>query len=205
MNEFDEKANTWDDNPERVERAALLAELMMKAIDFNRVDKAMEYGSGTGLLGYHVAEKVNRLVLMDVSEGMIGVAARKAKQMGYKHVDARVYDLLTMPLPSERFDVIFTLLTLHHIDDIPAILNKFSTLLTTGGKLVIIDLYKEDGTFHDGEFHGHHGFDTDALAKQIEETGLNVDRVEEAMNIYKDLPDGTKKAFPLFMLIAEKI
>ncbi len=46
------------------------------------------------------------------------------------------------PLPDERFDLIFIMLTLHHIGDVEELFRKFRRLLTSHGKLAIIDLEK---------------------------------------------------------------
>jgi len=50
--EFDEKAATWDDNPEHAHRARAIAEEIDKEIPFDSTFTAMEYGCGTGLLSF---------------------------------------------------------------------------------------------------------------------------------------------------------
>ena len=69
-------------------------------------------------------------------------------------------DLSTDPLPAERFDLTYSLMTLHHIDDAKDILKKFHALLEPSGLLCVADLDKEDGTFHtDGTTDVHLGFE----------------------------------------------
>ena len=51
----------------------------------------------------------------------------------------------------ERFDLVYTLMTLHHIPDTAKILGSFQALLQPGGVLCIADLDKEDGSFHSHE------------------------------------------------------
>ena len=67
MAEFDEKAATWDDNPDRVLRAEIIAKQLSNNIDLTNLETAMEYGSGTGLLSFALKEKLNSVVLMDES------------------------------------------------------------------------------------------------------------------------------------------
>jgi 2-polyprenyl-3-methyl-5-hydroxy-6-metoxy-1,4-benzoquinol methylase len=62
---------------------------------------------------------------------------------------------------SEKFDVIYTLMTLHHIKDIEKVIKKFSSMLKKNGILFIGDLEKEEGDFHKQENNHdvHFGFD----------------------------------------------
>ena len=57
------------------------------------------------------------------------------------------------------FDLIYTLMVLHHVGDVETIIRKFRGLLNPGGYLAIADLYSEDGSFHGEGFSGHMGFD----------------------------------------------
>ena len=56
-------------------------------------------------------------------------------------------------------------MVLHHIQDISRLANKFYTLLNDGGQVIIVDLDKEDGSFHKNEpgFNGHNGFEQEKL------------------------------------------
>jgi hypothetical protein len=59
----------------------------------------------------------------------------------------------------------------------------------------VVDLVKEDGSFHrDGDFHGHHGFDTHDLSTGLESAGFTDVRVEQ---IYEVVKDGA--TYPLFL------
>ena len=82
-------------------------------------------------------------------------------------------DLATDPLPSERFDLTYSLLTLHHIHDAKGVLSKFHALLEPGGFLLVSDLDKEDGSFHtDGTADVHLGFERGELQQWVEAAGF---------------------------------
>ena len=152
MNEFDAKAATWDDDPKKVHRAKKIGAILNNYFKTTQFKKGLEYCSGTGLLGFELTKLVEDLTLMDQSIEMIKIASYKASKEKESKVSAVQYDLLQEKLPTDRFDLIVTLLTMHHIKDTSAILHKFNQLLNSDGILAIIDLEKEDGSFHEFDF-----------------------------------------------------
>ena len=203
MAEFDQKAATWDDDPIRVVRAESIGKSLAKRIDLSTIKQAMEYGSGTGLLSFALKNKLANVVLMDESAAMIEVAKAKCQANDASHFSALQYDLLKQPLPDLKFDLIYILLTLHHIQDTEEILTKFSQLLNRNGYLAIIDLEKEDGSFHQDEFHGHNGFERSVLEDKLAASGLKSINYEVCYELERETEDGIRK-FPLFLLISQK-
>lgn len=204
MSEFDQKAATWDENPERVKRAEVIAKRIASNLDLSKVKAALEYGSGTGLLSFALRDKIPHITLMDESAEMIKVALVKKDKLEAFNIDPIQYNLQKQPLPNIRFDLIYLLLTLHHIEDVGSILKKFNELLTENGHLVIIDLDKEDGSFHDGEFHGHKGFERDNLEALLRASGFQPQSYNVCYKLEKETEEGLKK-YPLFLLVSEKV
>lgn len=204
MTHFDNKAATWDDDPGHVERAKIIAKQLKNAIGKSNIKNALEYGSGTGQLSFELKDEFPEITLMDESFKMTEVALQKCKDLNVTNLHPVQYDLILNPLPDRRYDLIFTLLTLHHIDNIDMILEKFYELLNPGGMLVLIDLEKEDGSFHDYEFQGHLGFERKELEQQLSAAGLKSDHYEVCYTIKKEMDDGELKAYPLFLLAAKK-
>ena len=202
--EFDEKAATWDEDPIRVKRAEVIANILKSRIDLSKMNSALEYGSGTGLLSFALKDDLRAVTLMDESAEMIRIASQKAQQLQANHFKARQYNLMKDPLPQEKFDLIYILLTLHHVLDYERLLAKFADLLKRNGYLAIIDLEKEDGSFHDGEFYGHKGFDKCLLRGNLEEAGFSFENYEVCYELEKTDEDGKIKSYPLFLLIAKK-
>lgn len=201
--EFDEKASTWDEDPSRVHRAVTIGQKIKDLIDFNRIDSVLEYGAGTGLLGLSLYDQINRLVLVDDSKEMVEVARQKIKDGDFNNAIAVRSDFLKDGIPSERFDLVMILMTLHHINDTQSILKAFNEILDEGGKLVIADLEKEDGSFHEGEFHGHHGFEKGELEQEL----LNAKFISVAWEVGYEVEKPTsegKKVFPVFISVSEK-
>ena len=199
MCEFDDKAVTWDDDPVRVERAEKIADQMKKLLDLRAYRSALEYGSGTGLLSFALKDQLDRITLMDASEGMTMVAKEKCEKGGVRNLFPIKMDLIEDEFSSEiKHDLIFTLLTLHHVDNTQELLSRFKKMMPRLGDLVIIDLETEDGSFHDDEFHGHLGFDRFELESQLREASFDPYHYEVIHEIEKD--DGRK--YPIFMMLA---
>lgn len=171
--DFDARASTWDDDPKKRARAASVAAALRKRIDLSRRPRALEYGAGTGLLTFEIEGDLADAVLADSSAGMLAVADRKIAAGGLTHLSTLAIDLMTDPPPAQRFDLIYSMMTLHHVPDTAAILRIFHDLLTPGGAIAIADLDAEDGSFHGPDVDVHHGFDRTALGRLIEAAGFH--------------------------------
>ena len=204
MNEaFDDKATTWDDDPIRVSRAAEVASQILKGIAPSRDMHLLDFGSGTGLLGFSLLPYVACVTFADPSTGMLERVVAKLRERG----DARgsVYRLdpsaLTLP---ERYDAIVSLMTLHHVPDTAAVIRLLAEHLRPGGWLALCDLDLEDGSFHDhAAADVHHGFDREELVALTEQAGLEQAKVSTAFTIRKERGDDVRE-YPLFLLTARQ-
>jgi SAM-dependent methyltransferase len=198
---FDEKAATWDDDPTKVERARVFAQAIQQVVPAAETTRLLEYGAGTGLLSEELIGHVGSITLVDPSAGMREVMAAKVDD-GRLPADSRIWDLdlAVDPVPDDRFDLVASLMTLHHVSDVQRVLAAFSGLLAEGGHLCVVDLVEEDGSFHDEEFVGHNGFDTSSLAERVREAGFtDVEVREDLHHVEKN-----GRNYPLFLLTATK-
>jgi predicted TPR repeat methyltransferase len=169
---FDERAGTWDDDRGHVERAARVAAAITETIRLDTSTRMLEYGAGTGLVTQALRDRVGAVTLADASAGMREVMERKVAAGAL--TDARVWDLdlARDPVPDEPFDLIVTVLVLHHIPTLEPVLDAFAQLLVDGGHLCVADLEAEDGSFHGDGFEGHHGFERNQLRAQLQRAGF---------------------------------
>jgi ubiquinone/menaquinone biosynthesis C-methylase UbiE len=200
---FDSKARQWDENPVFRERAEKIAAGIRAAVPLTRSMTALDYGSGSGLLSFPLKDELGFITLKDTSSGMLAVAQEKIAAQGVGNMAVRQTDLTAAPLPEERYDLIYSSMTLHHIPDTDAILKTFRDLLNPGGQLAIADLDREDGSFHGIEVDVHHGFDREALAAKVVTAGFEPPRFETVFEIFKDHPEG-KRAYPVFLMVARR-
>lgn len=203
MNGFDLKAQGWDENPVHIERSTAIAQAMIQTLPLSMSMKALEFGAGTGILSFLLEEYLQEITLIDTSLEMLKVCSQKMEQRNSKKLKTLAINLEDSPYPGEPVDLIFSQMALHHVKDVPAILQHFSSILNPGGYLVIADLYPEDGTFHASGEDVHLGFDPQQLAKLMNNCGINYLSDNKVFSIKRNNGDSTKE-FPVFLLIAQK-
>ncbi len=203
MTDFDAAAKTWDQDAIKVDRARAIAAAILNRVPINTTTLALEYGAGTGLLGFALQPHVRHMVLADASLGMLTVARDKISATAVQNVSILALDLEKEPAPDRRFDLLMMSMTLHHIADTRAILDKFYTLLQDGGYLCVADLDKEDGSFHGTGFHGHHGFDRGELAALADSAGFININFDTVFYMQRRAGDALR-TFPLFLMTAQR-
>lgn len=203
MNEFDVKAKEWDANLDRAERANAIAAGISHGVPLTSSMRALEYGCGTGLVSFALQTQLGEMTLADSSAGMLAVLQGKIAAGKIKNMLPVQLDLAQDPLPIERYQLIHTSMTLHHIPDTSRILSAFYELLDNPGYLCVADLDREDGSFHADEFEGHLGFDRDDLSSKAQSVGFKKITFSTVFNMQKKV-DGVIKEFPIFLMVAEK-
>jgi ubiquinone/menaquinone biosynthesis C-methylase UbiE len=204
LTDFDKKAAVWDSDPRRAERAQAVADAIRRRVPLHPGLTALEYGCGTGLLSFALRDSIGRITLADSSQGMLAVLAQKIAAGGIRNMTPLRLDLAVDPLPRERFQLIYTLMTLHHVADTAKLLKDFYQLLEPDGFLCISDLDKEDGSFHGPDFTGHQGFDREALRKLAGTVGFREIDFTTVFHAVRETETG-KKDFPVFLMTARKL
>ncbi|WP_445666618.1 class I SAM-dependent methyltransferase [Fodinibius sp. AD559] len=205
MSRFDEEARDWD-TPESQERARSIADVISSQVPLSNNMSAFEYGCGTGQLSFELREKIGPITLADSSTGMLEVLRDKIRTRAADDMKPFELDLTSDPLPSEQFDLVYTMMTLHHIPDTRGILNQFYKLLNPGGYLCVADLDKEDGSFHGHDVDDvHKGFDRKQLANLVEEQDFTKINFSTAYKMEQEVDEnGETKLFPIFLMVAQK-
>ena len=205
MSRFDEEAKEWD-TPESQERARSIADVISSQVPLSINMSAFDYGCGTGQLSFELREKIGSITLADSSTGMLEVLRDKIRTRSADDMNSVKLDLTSDPLPGKRFDLVYTMMTLHHIPDTRLILSKFYELLNPGGYLCVADLDKEDGSFHGHDVDDvHKGFDRKQLASLAEELGFTKINFSTAYKMEQEVNEnGETKLFPIFLMVAQK-
>ncbi|WP_243320247.1 class I SAM-dependent methyltransferase [Geothrix sp. SG200] len=203
MSDFDVKAATWDQDPIKVERATTVGRAIAGSVAVEG-RTILEYGCGTGLLGFVLQPLAGHVTLADTSAGMLEVLRGKVAATGAANMTPLRLDLLADPLPAGRFDLVCSLMTLHHIPDTPGILEKFHQVLAPGGWVALSDLDAEDGSFHGKDVTDvHPGFDRTALGRQLEAAGFREIRFSTVFEIPRETASGPRR-FPVFLALGRK-
>ena len=202
MNLFDDRANEWDSDPGKVERARVVANAIREKISPDIKMTALEYGCGTGLLSFALQNNFSLITLADNSQGMLDVLREKIRNTQVENMHPLLVQEDFGSVPDIQVDVIYSLLVLHHIPDTVGLIKLFYSLLKPGGFLCISDLEKEDGSFHGPTVTNiHRGFDHAQLQSQLEEAGFINIQFSHVFDVHKQV-NGQDKSFPIFLLTA---
>lgn len=202
---FDTDAKKWD-TEKRASRAQVIANEIKNSIYINKNQSAMEFGCGTGLVSFNLYDSFKTIAMIDSSRAMIDVLNTKINQCKITNMFPYNLDILNEDTADMKFDVIYNSMVLHHIQDTKAIINKFYEMLNKDGYLCIVDLDKEDGSFHKNypDFNGHNGFDQNELKSILISSGFEA---VESNTFYYDekIIEGKKINYSLFLMKARKL
>jgi 2-polyprenyl-3-methyl-5-hydroxy-6-metoxy-1,4-benzoquinol methylase len=198
MSEFDARAGSWDQDPAKVARALTVGRAIAEAVSLAGL-RVLEYGCGTGLLGFVLRPQVAWVTLADTSEGMLAVLRAKIVAAGAPNMTPVCLDLLSQSVPEARYDLVCSLMTLHHVLDTRGILDRFREVLAPGGWVALADLDAEDGSFHAPEAEVHRGFDRGAFEAQLTQAGFLDIRIQTVCEVEKD-----NRHYPVFLALARR-
>ena len=199
--DFDARALTWDDDPMKTARANAVAKGIRTGVSLAPTMKGLEFGCGTGLLSFALRNDLQHITLADTSDGMLGVLREKIASNRIAHMTPVRIEENGSEFATQSFDLIYSLMTLHHIRDTRAILRSFYDWLAPGGHLCIADLDAEDGSFHNHDTSVHNGFERQALVELVTAAGFDTVRFSTVFRIQKGTPE---KEYPVFLMIADK-
>ena len=193
---FDTAARDWDQRPMSQQLAAV-PERLLAQLPLQASDHVLDFGAGTGLLSVPIAPKVAQVTALDMSAAMLQVLREK----GFANITTLQQDIFA-GLPG-RYHAIVSCMALHHVADTAALLRAFAAALHPGGRIALVDLYQEDGSFHgDNEAKGvqHFGFAPEALQALAEQAGL----MDIAFSDILRLQHRNGRAYPLFLMTGRK-
>lgn len=200
---FDARAATWDQDPVKAARAAEVARQIRERVPLDARTDVLDFGSGTGLLGFHFIPFVASVTFADPSEGMLEQVATKLREGGLRGGRTLHLDPEAPALP-QRYGAIVSLMTLHHVRDPSSMIRLLAEHLEPGGWLAVCDLETEDGTFHDDpDADVHHGFDPVDMVTLVEGFGLEQARASSVWVMQLERPEGIRE-YPLFLLTARR-
>lgn len=198
MSHFDAKAKEWDKGQTRVDGTLAIARAIEKRHQFEMHMEIIDFGVGTGLLGFEIAPRVKKVYGIDTSKEMLEQVKRKNRPEC--SIEVLHQDILQNPLTQE-FDALISSMTLHHIEDLELFFQTIYKNIKSGGFIAIADLEREDGTFHsDNTGVFHFGFEAEKLMEVVQKTGFGEVVFETINTIEKP-----SRSYDIFLLTAKKL
>lgn len=194
---FEHKAKDWDKGDIRVENARTIADAIASKVKLNDSMEVIDFGVGTGLLGFEIAKDVKKVYGVDTSASML--EKLKEKNSDTLSIEPINQDIIKNPL-KKCFDGLVSSMTLHHVSDLKGFFETIYKNLRDDGFIAIADLEEEDGTFHTDNSDVHHfGFTEEQLAQIVAACGFKNIEFTNINTIKKPHRD-----FGIFLLSAQK-
>ena len=162
---WDAEAATFDDEPHHSLDDPLLRSVwwdVLEPVLPRPPARVADLGCGTGSLSVLLAERGHDVVGVDVSPRMLDRARAKAAAHG---VDVTFVLGDAGAPPVEQVDVVLTRHVVWALDDLPAALDRWFSLLAPGGRLVLVE----------GRWHTGAGIAGDLLAGYVARPGVTVE------------------------------
>ena len=192
---FEILATSWDSKPQRVKGAMSFASKVKEflPLDISSFD-ILDYGCGTGLVSFCFSNDVKSIEGLDNSKSMIEVYNEKSSKIGMKNINGFVHNINEENLQKEKYDLIVTNMTMHHIKNTQDFISKLTKSLKPNGYLAIADLETEDGKFHsDNTGVEHFGFNFSKIEQYYKNNNLKNIKCDLFETINK--PNNTYKVY----------
>jgi len=114
-------------------------------------ESVLEVAVGTGIVFEQILKSnpTGRNEGIDITEEMLTRAKEKAKRTGAKNYRLRIGDAYDLDYPDETFDVVINnyMFDLLPEEDFPTVLAEFKRMLCLGGRLVMVNMTKDEHWF----------------------------------------------------------
>jgi len=192
---FRDSADSWDSMRTEMigARTDLLA--LLDLLDEHWV--IGDLGCGAGHITEALAPCVEKVIAVDESGPMLGVAKKRLEE--YKNVDLRVGTIEALPIDDSTLDAAVLFLVAHFVTDPAKAMNEVRRVLKPGGRLLIVDLMSHDRVEYVVQLgHVWQGFDGEQVKEWLNNAGFTSCR-------YRPLPaDPEAKGPTLFVASARK-
>ena len=162
IHKFNQLASHYD-SPYNIKMAALATEVIRPFLNDMCLEKVVDLGCGTGLVGLELLVDVDSMLFVDGSEKMLEQVELKLAETSAHNASVRLMDFEKGIQLPEKVDTIIMSLVLHHIPNYQALLASLLEQLNEDGQLLLIEMGKNG--------HGH-GFDMNQLAEEVQAAGF---------------------------------
>lgn len=156
------------DTSERIQIAKVASDAIRKHLTDAKGKTAIDFGSGTGLVGMNLLSDFKSMLFLDTSQKMLNQIEKKIAANNIQNAATLCFDFERDSLSDLKADYIFMVQVLLHIKDVGPVLSRLYEVLNQGGHLLIIDFDKNEKVASDMV---HNGFDQKELAETMAPLG----------------------------------
>jgi len=136
-NTFSPGWNKWDDFTMRFLQTQ--ADQIIEQLNLNATKSVLDIATGTGEPGLTIASIVHHglVTAVDLSEGMLQIARKKAEKKALSNFNTQVADVCQLPFEDASFDAVSCRLGFMFFPDMQLAAKEIYRVLKPGGKLAI--------------------------------------------------------------------
>lgn len=137
-----ETAAAYDGRHENFRDFKAEAEAIISLLDLDSHDTVIDLGCGTGGIVVYLAQQIQTLYAVDISEAMLALCRQKCQAAGLTNVTCHQGGFLSYVHTAEPVDAVISQIALHHLPDMwkqVALLRLFD-LLKPGGQFLLVDV-----------------------------------------------------------------
>jgi ubiquinone/menaquinone biosynthesis C-methylase UbiE len=142
-----EEILNYDRKMQKIRNIGEEVKTMLRLIDPRPDDRILEIGCGTGEFSIELSRHCKEVLALDISEGMLEYARKKAKSRNRNNISFIKGGFLTYEADDELFDAVVSQLALHHLPDFWKLtaLKRINSMLKTAGRFYLRDVVFSSG------------------------------------------------------------
>ncbi|AEH06086.1 class I SAM-dependent methyltransferase [Methanothermococcus okinawensis] len=170
---WDFRSQSYDDSPGHSGFVDIWRTVLSET--FKGKMKILDVGCGTGFLSLILAELGHEVVGIDLSEGMLSKAEKKAGDLGL-NIDFIIGDAENLPFDDGSFDIVVERHILWTLPNPDKAIKEWSRVIKNEGKLILIESEKKE------ENVGSHHYNEE-IAKELPfSNGIDLEKFKEIAN-----------------------
>jgi phosphatidylethanolamine/phosphatidyl-N-methylethanolamine N-methyltransferase len=163
-------------------------EMAPELLDLSPGQQLLEVGVGTGLSLPLLPRNID-ITAIDLSQGMLDQAQKRARSLGMKRVNFRKMDATNLDFPDNSFDRVFAAYFISTVPDPVRVVHEMKRVCKPGGYLVFLNHFQSEQPFFAlieklySPLCYRLGFKTDLnLRKLAQECGLKIE-IEDPIGV----------------------
>lgn len=125
-------------------RAAIPREEIIPRMNLKKDDTLVDLGSGIGYFSIPIAERVGKVVSVDLEPKMLEVLSSRIRNSGVRNVELLNAEITRLPIASGSIDHVLAAFVYHEVDNPKELMAESSRILRKGGFLTVLDFQKRE-------------------------------------------------------------
>ena len=173
---FERVAPQWDRIRSLYVAETAVEAAILKAVGEGPFDRLVDLGTGSGRMLTLLGRRAKMSIGLDLSQNMLNIARSNVSEAGLDNVELRHGDIFSTRLPAGSADLVLVHQVLHYLVDPHAAVLEAARLVSSGGRLLIVDFAQHELEHLRAEHqHRRLGFAAEEIDGWLSEAGLVTD------------------------------